>query len=197
MRQNSKFETVLLFSIVFIEKLRGMVESKARMFSPQTLKDHRALDLRKEVCTTMLPDVMRVMSFYWGESPQVKDMRVVAREICRLTGLTLDRLARRDGKALECWFCEYWARIEGSLLNLVHQQRGGYHTQVAKVPLPNDIKAPIPITARPPIPVGVQVPGPTGGDDLPTWMEVDAWGSPLPSDWTMDENFVWCLSPFA
>jgi hypothetical protein len=77
----------------------------------------------------MLELIKPNLEFLCGSSPQKKDLLALARDVCRSTVLEIDRLSKRNGACLLCWFCENWGTIEQQIQSLPNNQPRAYDTR--------------------------------------------------------------------
>jgi hypothetical protein len=81
-----------------------------------------------------MPDVETCLEHYCGPLPQKKDMLQIARELCGICRINMDRLAKRSQACLWCWFCENWNTIRPRLGELRKQLPGAYDTRIPPIP---------------------------------------------------------------
>jgi hypothetical protein len=91
------------------------------------MRERQKVQERIAANALMAVHVISSLEYLCGPSPLKEDLLVVARELCSTYPLKLDRLAKRNGKALECWFCESWKEIEPHLKNLSRYRPQGYN----------------------------------------------------------------------
>jgi hypothetical protein len=92
-----------------------------------TVNDRRDQPLAAN--TAMAEIVKAALEFHCGKWSQKKDLLVVARELCNMLELKVDRQALRNGDGLICWFCENWGTIDPNLRRLKSQSPRGYDTR--------------------------------------------------------------------
>ena len=91
---------------------------KRRILSNQAQKDQGLTANRLRQNEGKISSVVNRLEYLLGQSPQKKDLLVLARQLCQLCGLELDRLAKRSRDCLICWYCENWAYIEPTITSM-------------------------------------------------------------------------------
>ena len=91
---------------------------KRRILSNQAQKDQGLTANRLRQNEGKISSVVNRLEYLLGQSPQKKDLLVLARQLCQLCGLELDRLAKRSRDCLICWYCENWAYIEPTFTSM-------------------------------------------------------------------------------
>jgi hypothetical protein len=89
---------------------------KRKTLSKQAEKDQGLISARVRQNTPALTFITRRLEALYGLPLQKKDLLVVARELCGMAPLILDRLAKRSRDCLLCWFCENWIVLEPLLV---------------------------------------------------------------------------------
>jgi hypothetical protein len=102
---------------------------KRQALSRQAERDQELIVARVRENRGTLDRVTRELEYLCGESPQKKDLLVIARRLCNKSGLALDRLAKRSKDCLLCWFCENWATLEPDFRSLCTEQTGAFNSR--------------------------------------------------------------------
>jgi hypothetical protein len=102
---------------------------KRQTLSKQAERDQELIVARVRENRAALHRVTKELEYLCGESPQKKDLLVIARRLGGKLGIVLDRLAKRSRDCLLCWFCENWTTVEADFRLLCAEQTGAFNSR--------------------------------------------------------------------
>lgn len=91
--------------------------------TPQSIKDNEQLQIRIQKVGMDLEFVATYLKQIFGIDVTASTLLKLAEQLCYQYSLCLDRQAKRNRKALLCWYCENWKLIQHSLPNINYNSR--------------------------------------------------------------------------
>lgn len=87
------------------------MQSESKRTTAQAIRDFEKVKLRVQNAGFHLNNVIRHLMAIFGPKLRVYNLLEQANMVSEMLGLTVDRLATRNRKALLCWYAENWSHI--------------------------------------------------------------------------------------